>query len=522
MTTPETSLDDFSEDGSDELLVAYLDGQLDADECERLESRLAKDAPTRQRLQSLDRVWNALDVLPRSTASPAFTRSTVEMAAVTSVKPSQGGKEPGRKPWRLPPWLLASTAGVIAGAALVWTLVAAPERRALRDLPVALHASALEQIGSLDFLESFAAQGASLIEAFRSEEISQDAAEWSQLTTGAPPERRDWIDQLSPGDQVNVSERLAVYQAKSDVKQKRLVTLSEEVHAAEEADALREAALVYQVMVERLSASEQLSLRQMSSEERLRAIEREARNWIRRRTLELTAEEKAQLRKAIEKASENGAFAKLLQSRLPGLPPEVRDRVRTRPQLAPLMVTGLVASGDRRRPPSFEREGRGDRGDRGDRAERFRESLIAAWRDWFDQLQRDLPTRIQVLLAEASSDEERARMLVVLLREAAKSDLSSVFAELPNEEIEELLLLSKEEFATALSDRMMGDFVEPPRRPDDRDFGRPPGGPPPGFERRSPDNRGGDSSRFEEGRQGPPRSRGERPPREGRPPFDRE
>lgn len=514
MTTPDETLGEFADDGPDELLVAYLDGQLDAAECERLESRLAEDEPTRERLQTLDRVWNALDALPRSTASPAFTRSTVEMAAVTAAKPAT--TRPNASRWRPPIWLLASGVATIIGGLLTWTLAAAPERRALRDLPVALHASALEQVGSVEFLKEFTAKSSGRLEAFQSEGLARNAEEWANLTATTPSERWEWVAELPSGDLAMVNERLAAFQAKSDAKQSRLVTLSEEIAAAGNAAELRDSALVYESMVERLPASEQLRLRQMEPGERLRTIERQAPRWARQRLLELTEVEKSRFRKALQDASkEDGGFAELLQGRFPGLSPEAKDRVRNRPQLAAVLVTGFVANSDRRRPPSA-REGRNDR------AERFFKKIVAVWNDWLDEVQVGLPSRVQEMLADVNSDEQRARLLMSLLRDTGGSDLGTAFAELPNDQIDTLLLLPREDFITALNNQMVGGFPEPPGRPGERGFGRPPG-PPPGFDRfprgEGPPEAG---ARFDNPQRRPPPPRRERPRAEERPPFNGE
>ena len=45
-------------------LVAYLDGELTADECRRVERRLASDADYRRRLTELEQAWSALEALP--------------------------------------------------------------------------------------------------------------------------------------------------------------------------------------------------------------------------------------------------------------------------------------------------------------------------------------------------------------------------------------------------------------------------------------------------------------------------
>lgn len=55
-----------------ELLHAYFDGELSADEAARFEHALATDPTLAARLQELKRLDDALDVLPGHSAAPAF------------------------------------------------------------------------------------------------------------------------------------------------------------------------------------------------------------------------------------------------------------------------------------------------------------------------------------------------------------------------------------------------------------------------------------------------------------------
>ncbi|MHC4972899.1 MAG: anti-sigma factor family protein [Planctomycetota bacterium] len=56
-----------------ELLHAYFDGELSAEEAARFERALATDPTLAARLQELKGLDDALDVLPGHTATPAFT-----------------------------------------------------------------------------------------------------------------------------------------------------------------------------------------------------------------------------------------------------------------------------------------------------------------------------------------------------------------------------------------------------------------------------------------------------------------
>ncbi|MER3414734.1 MAG: hypothetical protein C4297_00775 [Gemmataceae bacterium] len=60
-----------------ELLVAYLDGELDETTAARIEARLTESAAWRREVESLRRAWDLLDYLPRAQATPQFTEKTL-------------------------------------------------------------------------------------------------------------------------------------------------------------------------------------------------------------------------------------------------------------------------------------------------------------------------------------------------------------------------------------------------------------------------------------------------------------
>ena len=87
--TVELPLDDSSDqddqvDQESQQIVAYLDGELDSAMNAEIEKRLADDAEFALRLQQLQRAWELLDELPRAKSNIDFTRSTVELIAVSA------------------------------------------------------------------------------------------------------------------------------------------------------------------------------------------------------------------------------------------------------------------------------------------------------------------------------------------------------------------------------------------------------------------------------------------------------
>ena len=76
-------------DPRDEILVAYLDGELSTAETERLESQLASEAELRERLHQLQVSWDLLDELPQSQPDRSFLQNTIEMVVSSSLKRPQ-------------------------------------------------------------------------------------------------------------------------------------------------------------------------------------------------------------------------------------------------------------------------------------------------------------------------------------------------------------------------------------------------------------------------------------------------
>jgi anti-sigma factor RsiW len=144
-----------------EELVAYLDGELEADAARQLEERLREDAALRDDLQRLERAWNLLATLPRAEADPSLTKSTVEMLALEAEGDlTRSAAKRGRL--RRLAWGLA--AGLLFAAGLLGTLTAQaiwpdPDAPLLRDLPVVQQLDSYQQAGSVEFLRLLRERG---------------------------------------------------------------------------------------------------------------------------------------------------------------------------------------------------------------------------------------------------------------------------------------------------------------------------------------------------------------------------
>lgn len=138
----------------DEQLVAYLDGELDADTSRDVEQQLASNGAVRERLHELERAWDVLNELPESDVSPQFANTTLEMIAQTAEKEQRGNDS----------WLLAPrtrrifTTGLILliafglGFSLSANRGRAANEQLVNELPILEELDAYRRADNIEFL----------------------------------------------------------------------------------------------------------------------------------------------------------------------------------------------------------------------------------------------------------------------------------------------------------------------------------------------------------------------------------
>jgi len=142
-------------DPLDELLVAYLDGELPPVEAERVERQLAASPNVRRRLQQLENSAEMLvTYLPRSAPTQHFTQVTVTLAA--QVAEQELTRELKKEQLRRGGWwvggVVAAAASLGIGYYATWQYLQAPNEQLKRDLPVIQHIDEYRTADSVDFL----------------------------------------------------------------------------------------------------------------------------------------------------------------------------------------------------------------------------------------------------------------------------------------------------------------------------------------------------------------------------------
>ena len=139
-----------------EEIVAYLDGELTPEQAARVESRLADRPDYQKRLQDMQQAWDLLDSLPQVDVDESFSRSTLEIVALSAEEDLQGTRSSSatshRRQWfsRLGYTLISAAAGL---ALAVWLTPRAQDKW-LQDLPVIENVDMYLHIDSVEFLKS--------------------------------------------------------------------------------------------------------------------------------------------------------------------------------------------------------------------------------------------------------------------------------------------------------------------------------------------------------------------------------
>lgn len=155
--TVELQLDDSldQDDQDSQQIVAYLDGELDSATNAEIEKRLADDAEFALRLQQLQRAWELLDHLPLAKSKIDFTRSTVELIAVSAEDDLQATMNLQTQK-KIQTWLMRS--GLVSLAMVLGWFIGdwyfgRAQRQLLQDFPVIYQLDEYRLTEDMEFLK---------------------------------------------------------------------------------------------------------------------------------------------------------------------------------------------------------------------------------------------------------------------------------------------------------------------------------------------------------------------------------
>ncbi len=161
-------------DGSESMdrLVAYLDGELDPDECRDVERRLGEDAEFRLRLKQLQQSWDLLNELPTASVDDSFTQNTLATVAVKVARDVQTQRQGSERRHRRWWWIgtLAASLAFLVGFVVARYRDRREEQRLVQDLPVIEAMDQYRYAESVQFLRLLDGEGL-----FAEEEIADES-----------------------------------------------------------------------------------------------------------------------------------------------------------------------------------------------------------------------------------------------------------------------------------------------------------------------------------------------------------
>lgn len=242
-----------------EMLVAYLDGELDADDARQVEQLIARDPRVENELRQFGQTWDLLDRLPRAEIAPAFTQSTIEMVALAiggELKPKVGRPRARGAGWGAV-LAVACLAGYIG--ARLWPNA---NNQLLRDLPLIEALEAYRQTPQIDFLRQLTQH-----DNFGDEVVPT-------VTADSLAERQRQLESLSPEEKGELHRKYERFAHLPADEQSRLRKLQAEVAGDADAERLATALAAYQQWLEKLPGVERAELMALGAEQRLERVKR--------------------------------------------------------------------------------------------------------------------------------------------------------------------------------------------------------------------------------------------------------
>jgi len=276
-----------------EQIVAYLDGELTAEESAQVEQRLAADKTFRQELQGAQRAWTALDELPMAVVGDDFSHSTLEMVVCTARRDVEARTIalPIEHRKRSTTTLLLVAMAVLLGVLVFRVLGKNPNRRLLADLPVIQNVDIYSQFRSLDFLRHLERLLNEPLEVSTGEALLLQAKSAEFLVVSTEGKREEWLELLPDDKKIVLRAKLNRFRDLSPQRQDEMRQLHQQLDTAEDRDPLLKTMFHYQQWLSELTPSKQYELRDLQAIARAHRVDREMKNAASAQKFKLTTQQ---------------------------------------------------------------------------------------------------------------------------------------------------------------------------------------------------------------------------------------
>jgi hypothetical protein len=222
-----------SKDDSERLeqIVAYLDGELSAEESAQVEQQLSRDESYRQELQSMERIWATLDDLPPATVGDQFSKTTMELVvedARREIEQRTLALPVLRRRRRFTSAMMFATCALLGFLVfrIVWHN---PNRSLIADLPVIKYVDLYTQFEDPTFLKALHEELGDPPWAPETDSLSLQSQQKQFQLVSSLDTRRNWLEQQSPEEKVSLRAKFNRFQELSEAEQQHLRDLHAQV-----------------------------------------------------------------------------------------------------------------------------------------------------------------------------------------------------------------------------------------------------------------------------------------------------
>lgn len=198
--------DDSPIDPDDELLVSYLDGELDRAAQSTLENRLLEEETLRQRLQQLQTGWDLLEELPDAAPNLKLVESTLELVVseiVSQAPPTKSVWSRFRFPIALATLCLT---GVLSAYGIVASMKRSEYQQELQDLAIVEHLDAYRYGNDLELMRQLAVNQSWMRMAEAIREVS-DQEQPINVASVSLDQREELVESLSLEQRAQLNSR---------------------------------------------------------------------------------------------------------------------------------------------------------------------------------------------------------------------------------------------------------------------------------------------------------------------------
>jgi hypothetical protein len=286
-----SSVADPQPDPAAEEIVAYLDGELPAQDCRRVENRLATDEAYRHDLRELDRAWEALDVLPAPTVDDGFAQTTIELACVAAEadlsEHSAATKAANRRRvWR---WIAAGVAASVFGFLASRGLIPNRNAELLADLPAIHQLNVLPYVENVEFLRQLSVAMPPEKYIKDQQTFDRNVKELENANSPSFETRREWIQSMPAERKAELADHTRTFNDSELASEERehMRQVMEDVRDAKDKGNLQKTLVAYGQWLSRHSGGQQERLH-----EQLRGLPVDEQVAIVQKTIEADEEQR--------------------------------------------------------------------------------------------------------------------------------------------------------------------------------------------------------------------------------------